>query len=188
MTKKQECPYELVERMACLPFPNSGGDVTCADDLLREIVANCDSRGRYYSKAWLLVRLCWWAELSNDQVREWRDELLKRGDISIEPLGRSIYSDSVVDILVLQNPRRFERFAPRAAIPARRREAIYERDGYQCVWCGQTENLSLDHIVPVSKGGGDERSNLQTLCRSCNSRKHNKDDAIAKAEIMGEAA
>lgn len=59
----------------------------------------------------------------------------------------------------------------RPAIPARLREAVYARDGYQCLHCGSTEQLSLDHIYPYSMGGADTLENLQTLCRSCNSRK-----------------
>ena len=51
------------------------------------------------------------------------------------------------------------------------RSVIFAQDGYKCRICGATEKLVLDHIVPVSKGGSDDPSNLQTLCWSCNSRK-----------------
>lgn len=59
----------------------------------------------------------------------------------------------------------------RAKIPAWLREAVYERDGYACVECGATDDLSLDHIHPWSLGGPDTFENLRTLCRPCNSRK-----------------
>lgn len=48
---------------------------------------------------------------------------------------------------------------------------IMVRDGGKCVKCSATEDLTIDHIVPVSKGGSDEDDNLRTLCRSCNSTK-----------------
>lgn len=51
------------------------------------------------------------------------------------------------------------------------RAAVYERDGHRCLHCGSTENLTLDHIHPFSLGGREVLDNLQTLCRSCNSRK-----------------
>jgi hypothetical protein len=51
------------------------------------------------------------------------------------------------------------------------RERIYERDGYRCVECGETDDLTLDHIHPRSRGGSDRDPNLRTLCRSCNSSK-----------------
>jgi len=50
---------------------------------------------------------------------------------------------------------------------------LYERDKV-CVYCGSDENLSLDHIVPVSKGGETIYDNLVVACQSCNSSKHNK--------------
>ncbi|KAA3641923.1 MAG: HNH endonuclease, partial [Armatimonadetes bacterium] len=44
----------------------------------------------------------------------------------------------------------------------------------RCVYCAATTDLTVDHIVPLEKGGAayDPR-NLQTLCRSCNSAKGN---------------
>jgi 5-methylcytosine-specific restriction endonuclease McrA len=37
-----------------------------------------------------------------------------------------------------------------------------------CKWCDATDDLVLDHILPVMAGGGNKRSNCQTLCRKCN--------------------
>jgi 5-methylcytosine-specific restriction endonuclease McrA len=42
-----------------------------------------------------------------------------------------------------------------------------------CKYCGATENLTIDHKHPVSLGGTDDLSNLQTLCYDCNSLKSN---------------
>lgn len=64
----------------------------------------------------------------------------------------------------------------RAAIPRWMRERVYGRDGYACLACGTTENLSLDHIEHWSLGGADTIDNLRTLCRSCNSSRHTKTD------------
>ena len=49
--------------------------------------------------------------------------------------------------------------------------AIYERDGYACVYCGSGEDLTLDHIVPLAHGGMHCEDNLVVACRSCNSSK-----------------
>lgn len=44
-------------------------------------------------------------------------------------------------------------------------------DDLDCVECGATDDLTVDHIVPISRGGGNDSANLRILCRSCNSRK-----------------
>ena len=65
----------------------------------------------------------------------------------------------------------------REPIPARLRHEVFRRDGYRCRECGATNKettLEIDHIVPVSKGGGNNLSNLQTLCKACNRAKHTR--------------
>jgi HNH endonuclease len=59
-------------------------------------------------------------------------------------------------------------------IPAERRWQVWERDDFTCRHCGARRHLSVDHIIPESKGGTLSLDNLQTLCRSCNSRKGTK--------------
>lgn len=51
------------------------------------------------------------------------------------------------------------------------RKFVMARDNRTCQHCGTTARLSIDHIQPQSKGGGNEPSNLQVLCVSCNSIK-----------------
>ena len=63
----------------------------------------------------------------------------------------------------------------RKAIPRRLRHLVFERDGYRCRECGATNKettLHVDHIKPISKGGTNELSNLQTLCEQCNLAKY----------------
>lgn len=59
----------------------------------------------------------------------------------------------------------------KAVISEKLRWAVWERDGYKCVKCGAKKFLTVDHIVAESCGGATTLGNLQTLCRSCNSRK-----------------
>jgi len=46
--------------------------------------------------------------------------------------------------------------------------------GNICLRCGSSENITQDHVVPISKGGFHIIYNLQPLCKPCNSVKHNK--------------
>lgn len=53
-------------------------------------------------------------------------------------------------------------------------QEILNKNNNKCVICGSFEHLSIDHIIPITKGGTNYASNLQPLCRGCNSRKGNK--------------
>ena len=59
-------------------------------------------------------------------------------------------------------------------ISSSKRLNVFERDGWSCRFCGAQSNLVIDHIFPVSKGGGGQIENLQTLCKNCNELKGNK--------------
>lgn len=63
------------------------------------------------------------------------------------------------------------RVGTRDAIRPAVRKRVHERDGWRCVRCGSTDNLTIDHIIPWSLNGPDKEENLQTLCGSCNTAK-----------------
>lgn len=81
-----------------------------------------------------------------------------------------------------------------SGVPTSMRRRVFREGGYQCAKCGLTGEerrfprggygyytekdgvyLSIDHIAPKSKGGSNERSNLQILCTPCNTTKGVKD-------------
>jgi len=51
------------------------------------------------------------------------------------------------------------------------RALIYKRDGHKCQYCGATRRLTIDHVVPRSRGGGDTWENMVVACSSCNTKK-----------------
>lgn len=87
----------------------------------------------------------------------------------------------------------------RQKIPPRLREQVVQRDGLYCRHCGHgpmsvqwgcnqkgrvrlyndwdqlgDRVIELDHVIPVSKGGGNEPENLVVFCDGCNARKSNR--------------
>lgn len=63
---------------------------------------------------------------------------------------------------------------PNRYVSPKIRKLIMQLGYYECAKCGSTERLEIDHIIPVSRGGGNEYGNLQVLCKTCNLKKSNK--------------
>ncbi|MBK5187914.1 MAG: HNH endonuclease [Gemmatimonadaceae bacterium] len=58
---------------------------------------------------------------------------------------------------------------------------LFARDRYRCQYCGRTqvelkprESLTRDHLIPISRGGANEWTNVVTACSPCNTRKGNR--------------
>jgi 5-methylcytosine-specific restriction endonuclease McrA len=51
------------------------------------------------------------------------------------------------------------------------RRAVFARDGWTCQYCGSRSNLTVDHVIPRSKGGGSSWENIVAACAPCNRRK-----------------
>jgi len=77
-----------------------------------------------------------------------------------------------------ENRRRLE--ARRQAVKRRLPDTLTREEAKQilsagrCLYCGSAEHLTLDHFVPLSKGGGTTRANMVIACESCNSKKRAK--------------
>ncbi len=64
---------------------------------------------------------------------------------------------------------------PRAVQRKISRRALFARDGWKCVYCGQNGGrLTLDHVIPRSRGGESVWENVVTSCAPCNLRKGNR--------------
>ena len=51
------------------------------------------------------------------------------------------------------------------------RHNIFKRDSHECQYCGTSRDLTLDHLIPRSKGGKSSWTNLVTACKRCNAKK-----------------
>ena len=71
--------------------------------------------------------------------------------------------------------------------PGLRRLRILIRDGFRCQYCGERKNpveLTLDHILPRSRGGDNSAINVVTACRSCNQRKGSRTPEEARMPLL----
>lgn len=65
------------------------------------------------------------------------------------------------------------------------RQNVFKRDRFSCQYCGSGKNLTLDHIIPRSKGGKSSWINLITACRRCNTTKGNRTPEEAGLLLKG---
>ena len=66
---------------------------------------------------------------------------------------------------------------------------IYWRDNYRCQYCHKhfgTSQLTLDHVIPKSRGGGKSWQNLVTCCSRCNQKKGDKTPSEASMSLFKE--
>jgi 5-methylcytosine-specific restriction endonuclease McrA len=54
------------------------------------------------------------------------------------------------------------------------RRAVFARDSWKCQYCGTTSHLTVDHVIPRSRGGPSDWENIVTSCAPCNRRKGNR--------------
>lgn len=112
-----------------------------------------------------------WGDDDYGYLRElFNQELVNQSKKPASPLLR---------VLGTHNP---EPSYKKSKISSAKKKRVLERDKYRCINCNTHKDLCVDHITAESKGGDNSMSNLQTLCRSCNSSKGTK----SMSEWLGE--
>jgi HNH endonuclease len=116
------------------------------------------------------------ARVSSDpRVRGHRHDQTVAGVLAAR-LGMRLSS---AGLWVSSGARRTKPIDPKARIvlvriPSKVREYVFDHDGGRCRRCGATQDLALDHIIPLSRGGLNTEENLQVLCAPCIRSKGNR--------------
>ena len=108
--------------------------------------------------------------------------------IAVEEYDEEISSPSVTfklpSVIVLKT---VVKFISRGVKPSRKN--IFWRDKSQCQYCGVLEaakDMTIDHVIPRSRGGGNTWSNLVTCCKKCNQKKGNNTPEEANMNLLKE--
>ena len=100
--------------------------------------------------------------------------MLKHKAEALEVSGRQYHSTeqafSVPDVIKLNY---FVR-VPRGDTRKVSRRAVLARDNHACQYCGSRAHLTIDHVIPRSRGGETSWENIVTSCAPCNVRKGNR--------------
>ena len=100
-----------------------------------------------------------YAEIKADVLKKERKKRIQR-----ETLDELIAEGAVFNIYSTPEGNRM-------TIPSDVANAVWNRDGGKCCYCGSKSDLEFDHIIPISKGGATTFRNLQLLCKACNLKK-----------------
>jgi 5-methylcytosine-specific restriction endonuclease McrA len=94
-------------------------------------------------------------------------EVIERGDWELHSATASMSRPVVIRLVSYV---RIPRDTHRRKIT---RRAVFARDNWTCQYCGARSNLTVDHVVPRSKGGASSWDNIVASCAPCNRRKGN---------------
>jgi len=94
-------------------------------------------------------------------------EVIEHGDWELRSATRSVTRPVVIRLVSYV---RVPRDTHRRKIT---RRAVFARDDWTCQYCGARSNLTVDHVIPRSKGGASSWENIVASCAPCNLRKGN---------------
>lgn len=109
-------------------------------------------------------------DYSTHTFESWRD--LSAVSDTLRKISTPAYRIDVPEVILLTQ---FNKFPPRQVKFSRRN--IYVRDNYTCQYCGRVpprDELTIDHVIPRSRGGKSTWENVVLACMSCNTRKSDK--------------
>ena len=112
-------------------------------------------------------------------VIDGKAEILEAHDVTVATASRRFPSPSVIRLVYLIR-------RPRPRVKLTRRE-VFIRDGFTCQYCGrQAGDLTIDHVVPRSRGGPHTWDNLVSACKTCNHRKGGKSLGEARMQLKSQ--
>lgn len=110
-------------------------------------------------------------------------EIVSQYETVVRTVSQSFQMPSVVRLL------RYVRVASKLGVVRCTRRNVLLRDRYQCQYCGvrcRVQAITIDHVLPRSKGGKTSWTNVVAACHTCNRRKANRTPERAGMKLMRE--
>ena len=99
-------------------------------------------------------------------VLKGKTEVLKYSDRDI----RNSEGEVIIKVPLVMRLIKLIRTIYRNKVPFSKNN-VFSRDGFRCMYCGSRDQLTVDHIIPQSRGGKTDFDNCTTACRPCNNKK-----------------
>lgn len=100
-------------------------------------------------------------------VRQYREENLEK----VKRTKRRHYQENTEVYRASRQNRRARRRSNGGHISTAEWQSVLDRFNGKCAKCGSADNIHMDHVVPLAKGGKHSPDNIQPLCQTCNLRK-----------------
>lgn len=120
-----------------------------------------DSQRRYY-------------EANRCKLSEWHRRYREENECKLAEWRRRYRRENPDISRAHHRNRRALKIANGGRVSASEWQSVLARFDGQCAKCGANEDIHMDHVVPLSKGGSHSVDNIQPLCATCNMRKHTK--------------
>ena len=157
---------------------------TCKKEKIGNHAAYCRECYNAYKRAWYLAH-------RKSQILRAMDYAKNNPDRHLQNMRRYQRSDKAKSVRIhykRNNPEKIKVLDSRKRVKRRTSLIVAVNDltseqwnnikkshDYKCHYCLLVKPLTMDHVVPISKGGQHTDSNIVPACRSCNSRKWNRD-------------
>ena len=137
---------------------------------------NKDKSKEYYSK---------WYQKNKERKREWDRKRHQKNKESQNERSRRWHRENRERSRENNRQKRARKLDAPGSHTADQVKARFDYYGNRCVYCGSSDNLQIEHRIPLSRGGSDWASNLAPACKTCNCSKGTKTETEYK-ELLRE--
>ena len=134
-------------------------------------------------KKYISKRMKKWRENHKKDILEYMMEWRRQNEKHIKEYGEQYRKEHPEVKRLSEQKRRARKRGKEGDITADHIMGLLSLQECQCIYCGRLikTNYTIDHVTPLSRGGEHDISNLQLLCKSCNSKKGAKTDEEYRA-------
>jgi 5-methylcytosine-specific restriction endonuclease McrA len=150
--------------------------------------SQCKSCAKEYSKAWVKANPeKYKKQWQKKNKRRWAEQKQDQVYMTKKAIYRQENSEKRVATAKAWNQANPQRYAIHVANSRIKRKIAKDARTYKildkeyrrlynspCAFCGDTKNITMDHIIPISRSGNHSIGNLQPLCKKCNSSKKSR--------------
>lgn len=148
--------------------------------LCKECRRKADRKRRQENKERLGESSRKWYQENKEKMREYQRKYIEENKEKRRETQRKWRQKNKEKKREDDRKRRARKLAASGSHTADQVKARFDYYGNKCIYCGSSDDLQIEHRIPLSRGGSDWSSNLAPACKSCNCSKGTKTEAEFK--------